>query len=101
MTPTLTVQRAPMASALGIDLHPGDRVGSLDTWTLRVVETVVPGECGDRAGALRGTCRCAMPTLADPTRMPRRVVLDTRGQRHTLFDHVRYAVAARPVGTPR
>lgn len=96
--PPLTATRPPMASALGVHLIPGDRVGSLNTWTVRVVQDVIPGDCTDLAGALKGTCPCAVPKFADTSRMPRRVVLDSNGQRQVLFDHVRYAIGVRRDG---
>lgn len=92
----LTGPRPPMASVLGADLQARDRVGSLGAWTVATVVETIPGTCTDRTAAVLGRCRCQHPATADAARMPRRIILDTNGVRQVVYDHIRYAIVARP-----
>ena len=87
-------ERFPMASALGADLQPGDRVGSVDPWVIGSLNAPLPGACAAPlpiAGA--GLCDCYRQP--DPEVMPRRVATGRDGTSRVVFDHLRYALVDR------
>jgi hypothetical protein len=88
----------PMATVLGCDLQVGDLIGSVWAWQVQEVGAPVvdDGWCADRAAALYGRCSCTRRG-ADPDRMPRRVLIGAGREPFPVFDHLRYAIHARPV----
>lgn len=89
-----TRRRTPMASVIGADLRPGDRVGSAHPW--KVMELVDPtvGRCGASSVlAAAGGCPCYRAANVEDA--PRRTAVDETGARRVVFDHLRYAILAR------
>lgn len=89
-----TRQRTPMASVIGADLRPGDRVGSAEPWTVAELIDPTAGRCGASSVlAAAGGCLCYRAERVEDA--PRRTAVDETGARRVVFDHLRYAVRAR------
>jgi hypothetical protein len=83
-----------MASVIGADLRPGDRVGSAETWTVTELVDPTAGRC--TAGpVLAATGGCPCYRAANVEDAPRRTAVDEAGVRRVVFDHLRYAIRVR------
>jgi hypothetical protein len=83
---------ALVRAVLGVDLKPGDRVGSVDKWQIvSFVREVRPGACGALRGVAElGLCACwgRLPLGS----APHRVGVGANGGRRVFMDHMTYGV---------